>query len=160
VVAIRSRDVARVGLVAAAAAIAVALAVRGGLDDPTVAITTADHDIWAEVERRVPGDGLVFTTLTGVEVTPHEGWNNYPAVADRQLFIAGWYDGRLVSSEEDRDRRLEQNRAVLTGRTRPSELELSRTYSSSFAVARRDETMPASFRRVYANDDYVLYELP
>ena len=98
-VAIRSRGVVRVGAVAAAAAVALALAVRGGLDDPAVAITTADHDIWAEVEQRVPEDGLVFTTLTGLDVTPHEGWNNYPAVAERQLFIAGWYDGRLVSHE-------------------------------------------------------------
>ena len=159
-VAIRSRALVRLGVVAAAAAVALALAVRGGLDDPTVAITTADHDIWAEVERRVPEDGLVFTTLTGVEVTPHEGWNNYPAVADRQLFIAGWYDGRLVSNEEDRDRRLEQSRSVLTGRTRPQELELSRTYPSYHAVARRTEDVPASFRRVYANDEYVLYEIP
>ena len=127
-VVVRSPAVVRVGAVAAAAAVALALAVRGGLDDPAVAITTADHDIWAEVERRVPEDGLVFTTLTGLDVTPHEGWNNYPAVAERQVFIAGWYDGRLVSHERDRDRKLAENRSVLTGRTHPRELELSRAY--------------------------------
>ena len=120
-VAVRSPAVVRVCAVAAAAAAALVLAVNGGLDDPAVAITTADHDIWAEVEQRVPEDGLVFTSLTGREVTPHEGWNNYPAVAERQLFIAGWYDGRLVSHEADRDRKLAENRSVLTGRTRPGD---------------------------------------
>ena len=159
-VTIRSRDVVRVGAVAAAAAVALALAVRGGLDDPAVAITTADHDIWAEVEQRVPEDGLVFTSLTGRDVTPHEGWNNYPAVAERQLFIAGWYDGRLVSNEDDRDRKLEENHSVLTGRTHPSELELSREYPSYYAVVRGSEQAPRSFRRVYANGEYVLYEIP
>jgi hypothetical protein len=159
-VSVRSRTLVRWGAVAAAAAAALALAARGGLDDPAVAITTADRDIWAEVEQRVPGDGLVFTTLTGREVTPHEGWNNYPSVASRQLFIAGWYDGRLVSHEDDRDRKLSQNRALLSGRTQPQELELSREYSSYYAVARRSERVPASFRRIYANDEYVLYEIP
>ncbi len=159
-VTIPSRNVVRVGAVAAAAAVALALAVRGGLDDPAVAITTADYDIWAEVEERVPEDGLVFTSLTGRDVTPHEGWNNYPAVAERQLFIAGWYDGRLVSNEDDRDRKLEENQSVLTGRTHPSELELSREYPSYYAVARGSEQAPRSFRRVYANDEYVLYEIP
>jgi hypothetical protein len=159
-VALRSPALVRVGAVAAATAVALALAVRGGLDDPAVAITTADHDIWAEVEQRVPEDGLVFTSLTGREVTPHEGWNNYPAVAERQLFIAGWYDGRLVSQEDDRDRKLAQNRSVLTGRTDPRALELSREYPSYYAVARGTERVPRSFRRVYANDEYVLYEIP
>ncbi|MDX6423440.1 MAG: hypothetical protein QOI67_911 [Gaiellaceae bacterium] len=159
-VVIRSRTLVRVCVVAAAAAAVLAIVVRGGIDDPAVAITTADHDIWGQVEQRVPEDGLVFTSLTGLEVTPHEGWNNYPAVAERQLFIAGWYDGRLVSHEEDRDRKLAENRSVLTGRTHPRELELSREYPSYYAVARRSEHVPRSFRRVYANDEYVLYEIP
>ena len=159
-VTIRSQAVVRVGALAAAAAVALALVVRGGLDDPAVAITTADHDIWVDVEQRVPEDGLVFTSLTGRAVTPHEGWNNYPAIAGRQLFIAGWYDGRLVSHEEDRDRKLAQNRSVLTGRLDPRELELSRDYRAYYAVVRESEHVPPSFKRVYANDEYVLYEIP
>ena len=159
-VAARSPSVVRGGAVVGTAAAALVLAVNGGLDDPAVAITTADHDIWAEVEQRVPEDGLVFTSLTGREVTPHEGWNNYPAVAERQLFIAGWYDGRLVSHDDDRDRKLEQSRSVLTGRTRPGELELSREYGSYYAVSRGSERVPRPFTRVYANDEYVLYEIP
>jgi hypothetical protein len=159
-VAARSRTIVRIGAAAAAAAAALALAVGGGVDDPAVAITRADRDIWAEVEQRVPEDALVFTTLTGLEVTPHEGWNNYPAVAGRQLFIAGWYDGRLVSHEDDRDRKLALNGAVLTGRAHPGALDLARGYASYYAVARGSDRTPPSFRRLYANEEYVLYEIP
>jgi hypothetical protein len=150
------------GVVAGAAAAALVVVVRSGFDvgDPAVAVTRSDRDIWAEVRDRVPEDALVFTTLTGLEVTPHRGWNNYPAVAGRQLFIAGWYDGRLVSHPADRDRKLAENRAVLTGATRPEELELSRRYDGYYAVAEREAKLPPSFRRLYENADYALYEIP
>jgi hypothetical protein len=108
----------------------------------------------------VPDDALVFTSLTGLDVTPHAGWNNYPAVAKRQLFIAGWYDGRLVSHPEDRDRKLSQNAAVLQGRLRPDELDLSRAYSAYYAVTRVDERVPSSFGEAYRNEEYALYEIP
>ena len=149
-------------VLAGTAALVAAAGVTRGFDyaDPAVAVTTADHDLWAEVRERVPPDGLVFTTLTGLEVTPHAGWNNYPAVARRQLFVAGWYDGRLVSNPDDRDRKLTLNRAVLEGRTPADAVELSRPYGSYYAVARRDEPLPPTFRRVYATDEYALYEIP
>jgi hypothetical protein len=144
----------------AAAVLAFAALNRFDLADPPAAVTTADRDIWEQVHDRAPDDGLVFTTLTGLDVTPHRGWNNYPAVADRQLFIAGWYDGRLVSHPEDRDRKLAENRAVLDGRTSPESLQLSRAYGRYFAVAERDAHFPVSLRRVYENDEYALYEIP
>jgi hypothetical protein len=149
-------------IAAAGAAAVLALALLNGFDlgDPPVAVTRSDRDVWAEVHERVPEDALVFTTLTGLEVTPHRGWNNYPAIADRQLFIAGWYDGRLVSNPEDRDRKLDQNQAVLEGRTRPEQLDLSRAYDAHFAVTRLDEGVPPSFRLLYRNDAYALYEIP
>ena len=150
-----------VRVVAPALGAAALLAAFGGIDrEAAVAVTTADRDIWSAVHARVPEDGLVFTSLTGREVTPHRGWNNYPAVADRQLYVAGWYDGRLVSHPEDRDRKLAENRAVLTGAVRPEAVDLSRTYGSYYAVTERDEPVLGTFRRLYANDAYVLYAIP
>jgi hypothetical protein len=152
-----------IGVAAIAAVVAAAVALRDDTFDvgsPTVTLTPADYDIWHKVRSRVPDDGLVFTSLTGVEVTPHRGWNNYPSVAGRQLFIAGWYDGRLVAAPDDRDRRLELNAEVLDGRRRPADAELSRTFGSYYAVTEREDDVPPSFRRVYANDRYVLYEIP
>jgi hypothetical protein len=160
-VAARVPVVVRYGAVAVAGLALVALGSRGfDLGDPPVAVTTADHDIWSAVEERVPADGLVFTTLTGLDVTPHRGWNNYPAVAGRQLFIAGWYDGRLVSDFDDRDRKLSQSREVLEGELHPDALLLSRDYRAYFAVAELGEELPRSFQRIYANGAYALYAIP
>ena len=123
-------------------------------------LTPHEYDIWQAVEDRVPDDGLVFTTLTGLPVTPDAGWNNYPSIAGRQLYIAGWYDGRLVSEPDERDARLALNRAVLTGRRAPDEVEGSSGFDSHYAVTRIGDRVPASFRRLYANPRYVLYEIP
>jgi hypothetical protein len=149
--------------VAAAAAAACAVLAAIGAFEPEqrfVTLTSDDYDIWAEVNERVPEDGLVFTTLTGTEVTPLAGWNNYPSVAGRQLYIAGWYDGRLVSDPDERDRRLALNSEVLTGARAPSDADLSRDFGSYFAVVRVDERVPSSFTRIYANERYALYEIP
>lgn len=154
---------AAIVLASVAAVGAAAFALRAGTFDvgsPTVTLTPADYDIWRAVGGRVPEDGLVFTSLTGIEVTPHRGWNNYPSIARRQLFIAGWYDGRLVAAPEDRDRRLELNAQVLAGRRDPADAELSRRFGSYYAVTEDDDEVPPSFRRLYENDRYVLYEIP
>jgi hypothetical protein len=157
-----SRQPVRAAAVAASVLAVALAAVRWSVDvgDPAVTLTPSDYDIWKVVHERLDDEALVFTTMTGVPVTPHRGWNNYPSIAGRKLYIAGWYDGRLVSHPEDRDRKLELNRRVLSGRLAPNELELSRSYSRYVAVARNAERMPATFRRVYANDAFSLYEIP
>jgi hypothetical protein len=155
------RGAVGVAAIAAVAAAVVSLRERTfDIGSPTVTLTPSDYDIWHTVRSRVPPDGIVFTSLTGLEVTPHRGWNNYPSVAGRQLFIAGWYDGRLVAAPEDRDRRLELNAEVLDGRRRPPGAELSRTFGSYYAVTEREDDVPPSFQQVYANDRYALYEIP
>jgi hypothetical protein len=142
-----------------AAAVSLALG-RLAVGTPGVTLTPDDHDIWSVVGERVPSDALVFTTLTGRDVTPQAGWNNYPSIAGRQLYIAGWYDGRLVSAPDERDERLALNRAVLTGRRRPDEVNGSRGFDSYYAVTRVREQVPTSFRRAYENESYALYEIP
>jgi hypothetical protein len=122
-------------------------------------LTTADYDIWREVHETVPGDGLVFTSLTGPAVTGNQGWNYYPGVAKRQLFIGGWYDSVLLARRAERLRRLRLNANVIAGQRNPRSLKLSRGYSKYFAVLRRRERAPSSFRRVYQNTRYVLYHI-
>ena len=149
-------------VVATAGAAVAALAVVNGFDlaDAPVAVTRDDRDVWRVVHERVPDDALVFTSLTGLDVTPHRGWNNYPAIAERQIFVAGWYDGRLVSHPEDRDRKLAESRAVLSGRSRPDGVSLSREYDAYYAVTQIGEDVPSTFRRLYRNSAYALYEIP
>jgi hypothetical protein len=122
-------------------------------------LTTADYDVWQRVADVVPKDALVFTSLTGKEVDGRHGWNNYPAISGRQLYLAGWYDGRLVSRPGELDRRLAVNRRVLAGELSPAGLELDRRFRSFFAVLWRAESPPGSFRRLYANELFALYRI-
>jgi hypothetical protein len=107
----------------------------------------------------VPGDALVFTSLTGPRIDADEGWNYYPAVGERQLYIAGWADGELRGDDARLGRLLAANQAVLEGSRDPRRLGLSRGYGSFWAVTRRDEPAPPSLRRVYTNDRYALYRI-
>jgi hypothetical protein len=130
------------------------------LTEAAVTLTPADYDIWQQVQENVPDDGLVFTTMTGRRITPREGWNNYPSIAGRQLYLAGWYDGRLTSRRDELDRRLALNTRVLGGEVSPDELELDRPFGSHYAVTWRSESVPPSFEPLYANDRFALYRIP
>jgi hypothetical protein len=123
-------------------------------------LTTDDYRLWQEVEELVPPDGLVFTTMTGLQIDARHGWNNYPSIAGRQLYLAGWYDGRLTSRRDELRRRLALNAEVLRGELSPEELELDRSFASHYAVTRRPERVPEAFKLLYANDGFALYRVP
>jgi hypothetical protein len=159
-VAVRLRRVAFALAAASLVALAGAWSADVRLTQAAVTLTPADYDIWERVNEIVPDDGLVFTTMTGRRITPQEGWNNYPSIAGRQLYLAGWYDGRLTSDRDEVDRRLALNAEVLSGNLAPAELDLSRSYTSYFAVTRRADRVPPSFRLLYANRDFSLYRVP
>lgn len=159
--------VGRVVLPAAAVAVVIlaasAAAVRAGdlaLTRTVAVLTPSDYDIWRRVRDVVPRGGLVFTSLTGPEVTPHEGWHNYPAVSERQLYLAGWYDGRLIARPAELEQRLARNERVLAGQAAPGSIALERTLEGYYAVLRLSDPVPPSFRRLYANEAYALYRVP
>jgi hypothetical protein len=143
-------------LVAVAAAL-VAIAVGGGgLTDGTPTLTPQHYDIWREVRARVPRSGIVFTSETGPAINNNEGWNYYPGVARRQVYLAGWSSSPLLVDPDERARRLRLNSDVVEGRRDPRTVEPGR--SSYFLVVRREA--PARGRLVHANDTFALYEIP
>jgi hypothetical protein len=142
--------------------IAVAAALGVGVTAPAISqgpptLTREDHDVWAEVRERVPDDGLVFTSETGPEITGTQGWNYYPGVAGRQVYLAGWSSSPLLVDEAELARRLALNRAVLDGRD-PRTIPLDRSYGSFYAVVESDA--PPAWRPLYANERFGLYEIP
>jgi hypothetical protein len=149
-----------VGVALAATAFALVEADELALSEQPTTLTTDDYELWRAVRRVVPPDGLVFTSMTGKAVDGRQGWNNYPGIAGRQLYLAGWYDGRLTSRPEELDRRLLLNNRVLTGRAAPSGIALTRRFSSYFAVVPRGTSVPPTFRKVWANRSFVLYRVP
>jgi hypothetical protein len=154
----------RWAVAAGAGAVALVLAVRAGPDlaltthAPT--LTSDEYRVWDAAEQAVPEDGLVFTSLTGPVISGHQGWNYYPGVIARQVYLAGWSNSVLLVDERERARRLRLNADVLTGARRPGDLPLARRYSSAFAVLRTGDEPPATFERLYANDRFALYRIP
>jgi hypothetical protein len=142
--------------IAAATALGVGVAALG-ISQGSPTLSADDHDVWAEVRERVPSDGLVFTSETGPVITGTQGWNYYPGVAGRQVYLAGWSASPLLVDEQERALRLALNRAVLEGRD-PRTIPLERTYGSYFAVV--DDKAPSGWRRLYTNSRFSLYEIP
>jgi hypothetical protein len=141
----------------AVTAVLVAAVVGGrGLTDGTPTLTPAHYDIWREVRANVPSDGIVFTSETGPEITGEQGWNYYPGVARRQVYLAGWSSSPLLVDPAERARRLRLNAEVVEGRRDPRTVEPGR--SSYYLVVRRDGG--ARGRLVHANDVFALYEIP
>ena len=146
--------------VAAVTAAGVVAGYAGGpLAQGPVTLTPDHYDIWREVRARVSEDDLVFTTETGPALGDStEGWNYYPGVAGRSVYIAGWSSSPLLVDDDRRTRRLELNHDVLTSRR--SSRAVAPGYSRYFAVARRGEISGAGFRPLHANGTFVLYEIP
>lgn len=151
------------------AAVGVALAVVVGatawrrdalhLSTNPMTLTPDDYAVWQAVRRRVPRDALVFTNMTGKAVDGRQGWNNYPSIAGRQLYLAGWYDGRLTSRPEELDRRLLLNTRVVTGALPPSRVPVSRSFRAYYAVLANGVDVPPRFRVLYANQSFTLYRI-
>jgi hypothetical protein len=153
----------RVRWATAAVALAAALALAAASDlalttyDPT--LTSEHYEVWRRAEQVVPRDGLVFTSLTGEIVSGEQGWNYYPGVIARQVYLAGWSNSILFVDEDERARRLRLNAEVLAGLRPPGEVPLERRYSSFYAVVRAEDAPPPSFERLYANDRFELYRI-
>jgi hypothetical protein len=146
-------------VVAAACLVGVAFAAAKGLTDARTTLTPDDRAIWSAVRERVAPSALVFTSLTGPKIAGDQGWNYYPGVARRQVYLAGWADSVLRVKPAELRRRLTANRAVLRGSLTPADLHLSQRYTAFYAVLHRSEPVPQSFTRVYANERYALYRL-
>jgi hypothetical protein len=157
---------ARHAIAAAAVAVGIAVAAVGAaagdlrLSEQAVTLTTDHRDVWRRVEELVPPDGLVFTSQTGEVVDGEHGWNYYPGTAGRQLYIGGWFDSPLLVDDAERARRLAVNAAVLSGRRAPGSVPVEGDYEAYFAVLRREEPAPPSFRPLYMNERFALYRVP
>jgi hypothetical protein len=122
-------------------------------------LTPDHHDVWRAVHRIVPTNGLVFTSLTGRSIDSDHGWNYYPGIAGRQIYIAGWYDSPLRVLEDELERRLAANARVLSGAVEPEDAPWASGHETFFAVQRRQEPAPSLFTLLYRNDRFALYRI-
>ena len=155
----RAATVAIAVVGAGALAVAAVRADRLALGEQQVTLTPADYEIWQEVHERVPPDGLVFTSMTGPERNGNEGWNNYPAIAGRQLYLAGWIDGgssRTPTSWRSGSRSTDASSPVTS--TRPTYASAGRSTGTTRCFGATEDA-PDSFRALYENDGYRLYRI-
>jgi hypothetical protein len=122
-------------------------------------VSTALYDIWMKTRQLTPEDALVFTDQFGEEKGPLCAWNDYALMAQRQFYLVSWSVSSLRNDAGERRTRMADNSAVLSGTISPASLELSRAYSSYYAVVEADQPTPATFERVYGNTEYALYEI-
>jgi hypothetical protein len=146
--------------VAGAAVALIAVGVVAGLGERATTLTRDDRDVWLEVRNVVPSDGIVFTSETGPVIAGDQGWNYYPGIAGRQIYLAGWSNSPLLVDERERARRLALNGRVLSGALEPDESGLSRDYGAGYAVVERGTPVGAAFRQLYGNERYELYRIP
>jgi hypothetical protein len=146
-------------VIAAVCVVGVAYASVRGLTDAPPTLVPADHEIWQAVHERVHADGLVFTSLTGPEITSAAGWNYYPGIARRQVYLGGWADSALRVERPELRRRLRANRAVLDGSAAPGSAPQASGYRRYFAVLRRSERPPPGATRITGNALYAFYAL-
>lgn len=118
-------------------------------------LTSDDFDIWKNVRRLANEDGLIYTDLTGLDLNLHAGWNSYAGIAQRQIFIAGWYNTWLRNDTEELIKRLTVNQKVLRGEVEPDKVPHLKRYNSYYAVT-SVASVPSGFTELYKNDSYVL----
>jgi hypothetical protein len=155
----RSRDAASIAAAVVLGGVAVAyVAARGVLPAESATITSDEYRFWHAVGRAVPKDALIFTSFTGESVSQRTGWNYYPAVAHRQLYIAGWADGPLNSDHSGLVRRLALNTRVMSGAVDPTRVA-ERRFHSFYAVADTAAHVPSAFVYVMKIGSYALYKI-
>ena len=153
------RPAAAAGLAAVALVVGLrADTLRLGTYDTTI-LPAEQYDVWHQVAKVVPPDGLVFTSMTGRDIEARTGLNYYPPIAGRQVYLAGWYQSRLRTEPDELDRRLRENFAVLDGKRSPREIETYGSFGSFYAVLPRAARPPPAFRRLYANRRYAIYRI-
>jgi hypothetical protein len=116
--------------------------------------------VWTRVHALTGPRALVFTSQTGASQTTAEGWNYYPGIAGRQVYLAGWANSSLRVHTATRRLRLRLNHEVLAGRVSPTAVPGAQRYSGFFAVLPRREAHPRAFDELYVNDMYALYAIP
>ena len=147
---------------ATALILVLSLAVAAGtinVPTETDGVTWGEQRFWSEMARVVPRNGLIFTSFTGAAVTQRRGWNYFPAVGERQLYLAGWADGPLLTSRDELHRQLERNSRVLQGTLEPWQADTDTRFHSYFAAVEATRAVPHSFVLVRRIGGYALYRI-
>jgi hypothetical protein len=134
-------------------------------------LTREDWEAWRWVRRSTPRRSLLFTSLTGhvlqdagtstgaKTADAANGWNYYPMIGRRQLYIAGWVNGDYRDDAEGLTERLGSNDAVLAGSVRPCDVPEAGSYAPYYVVLERSQRPPPRSRLLHQNAALAVYRL-
>ena len=153
----------RLSIGAAIAVLVATVTIERGLvrveSSPGNLIPVSAVDIWKQVRVRTEKNALVFTDQTSpTNWDMLGGWNNFALSGERQIYVANWVQTSLRGNSTKRDEVFAINNAVLSGLLSPDKVSTSRTYSGFVAVVSAQRQMQASWRLVYQNEDWAIYE--
>ena len=111
-----------------------------------------EYHIYRTIRQRTPPDALIF-----VKAGP---FDFYMGTSERQIYLGSWYNSALRTSEDQLKERSDLNAKVLSGELHPTQLPLSRKYSSYFAVVRWNAPVPAGWSVIYSNEALKLVQIP
>jgi hypothetical protein len=158
------RGAAGMTLVLTLALVAVArghVILSSGWSDGSSELTPALREVWLAVKRLTPADALIFTDQTALEPHLLGGWNTYVGLGERQVFVSNLYMNEATRLNKERAiSDLRENQAVLDGELAPEKLALRARYAGYFAVVSATRPVPSTWRRIFENARYAIYEIP
>jgi hypothetical protein len=108
-----------------------------------------------------PADALIFTDQTALEPHLLGGWNTFVALGERQVFVSNLYMNEATRLNKERAiSDLRENEAVLDGKLAPENLPLRARYTAYFTVVSATRRVPSTWRRIFENARYAIYEIP
>ncbi|MET3908971.1 hypothetical protein ABID59_003317 [Bradyrhizobium sp. S3.3.6] len=123
-------------------------------------LTPALKEIWSAVRERTPVGALIFTDQVDETENVLGGWNTYAYSGQRQLYLSSYYTGlELRHNRQKLDQILATNKTVLEGSRAPQSVPTRRSYGSFYAVVSASKAVPRTWRQVFRNDQYALYEI-
>lgn len=123
-------------------------------------LTPALKDIWSAVRRFTPNDSLIFTDQVDETINVLGGWNTFAFSGQRQIYLSSYYTAFELRKDRAKLREtLAINDSVLAGIQNPSDIKMRRQYENIFAVVSKSRQTPASWRKIYINNDYGLFRI-
>lgn len=138
------------------------IALKTGYWFPTSAnsgLTPDVRDIWHEIRKRVPADGLVFTAEINLKPTLTTGWNTYLLHGERQVYFGQFVQTAAARTEVSLlNKRLEANQAVVEGQVLPGDVKTTKRYKSYYLVAPVSVHPSEGWSAIYRNPTYTLFK--
>jgi hypothetical protein len=123
-------------------------------------LTPELKDIWSAVRHLTPPDALIFTDQVDETVNLLGGWNTYAFSGQRHIYLSSYFTVFELRNDKARlHQLLSTNDSVLRGTTSPTDVPTRSHYDAIFAVISNSRTVPATWKKIYSNKTYAIFQI-